>query len=70
VAGTVRVRFTATVGGAIKNNIGMAFAGLPAVDCAICFHGFTSGTSAATKFVLSLDAIQDERFFFVSAIAS
>src|SRR5439155_24846122 len=58
-ASTARPRFGAMVGDVVKSDGGIDLAGLPADDCAICFHGLTSETSAATTLGLPLFRTND-----------
>jgi hypothetical protein len=66
-----RAMFAATEGDAVKNDVGIDLAGLPADDCAICFHGLTSGTSAVRQLGVAAGRYSGlTTFFLLSTIAS
>jgi len=60
-----RVMFAAAVmrGDTVKNDIGIDLAGLPADDCAVCFHGLHLQTFAATTWCCRWTLFRADDFF-------
>ena len=68
-----RAMFAAAVmrGDTVTNDIGIDLAGLPADDCAICFHGHHLRTSAVRQLGIAAGRYSElTTFFLLSTIAS